>query len=184
MKEEQASSIGGFLQADHERLDRLLVNVTRESSNLDRASYDEFRRGLLRHIGIEEKLLFPWAMKFGSPEEKATAGTLRLQHGAFAALLVLEPSLDVVNTLQHILARHNPIEEGLDGFYASCETLAGDEAQTLLAQIKASPDVPVAIRAQSPQLIAAASRCLVRAGFEASLLDHSLLDTSIIEDHR
>ncbi len=178
MKTEEASSIASFLQADHERLDQLLLSVVQETSELNREKYDEFRRGLLKHIGIEERLLFPWAVKFGSADEKAIATTLRSHHGALAAVLVLEPSLGVINAVKHILAHHNPIEEGLEGFYVSCETLAGNEARSLLAQIKNSPDVPLAIRAQSRQLVAAASRCLVRAGFQPSLLDLSLSDPS------
>ena len=48
--------IAGYLADDHARLDALLTRGT-----TDPAAYADFRRGLLRHIGMEEKILLPVA---------------------------------------------------------------------------------------------------------------------------
>ena len=48
-----------FLADDHDRLDVLLRSAVTPSGEIDLVSYQEFRAGLLRHIGIEEKILFP-----------------------------------------------------------------------------------------------------------------------------
>lgn len=44
------------LTADHARLRALLAQATGQP--FDRAAFEQFRAGLLRHIGIEEKLVF------------------------------------------------------------------------------------------------------------------------------
>ena len=163
-------TIQEFLEQDHDRLDALLAHSLGWEGQVDRASFDEFRKGLLKHIGIEEKLLFPEAVKAGSPEQRAIAATLRLQHGAIASLLVIEPTAASIRALQYVLAVHNPIEEGYGGFYADCERLIGDKMQTMLDQVKSAPEVLVATRAQNAQVIESAKRSLVRAGFPASLL--------------
>jgi len=73
-----------FLSADHARLDALLETCMRTDENW-RESYDAFRRGLLRHISIEERVLFPELRKrrgTTSLEQK-----LHRDHAALAALL-------------------------------------------------------------------------------------------------
>jgi hypothetical protein len=133
--------------------------------------YDEFRRGILRHIGIEEKLLLPYA-KAGKDEELVQlAAKLRLHHGAIAALLVLNPAPAVLRAFHGIFAVHNPLEEGSNGFYERCERLATSDIETLRTAVDKAPEVPLAIRAQSSLLYDAARRSLVRAGFPETLLD-------------
>ena len=74
-------TIAAYLHADHERLRRLLHRAT-AATELDLAAFADFRRGLLRHIGIEEKLLLPAARgaRGGSPLERAR--DLRIDHAA------------------------------------------------------------------------------------------------------
>ena len=48
--------VTGYLMEDHERLHRLLARAAGEP--FDHEAFEQFRGGLLRHIGIEEKLLF------------------------------------------------------------------------------------------------------------------------------
>jgi hypothetical protein len=92
------------------------------------ATYDEFRRGLLKHIGMEEKILLPAAQQARGGEPLPVAAKLRLQHGAIAALMVPTPTPAIVRALRTMLAAHNEIEEGPSGLYDTCERLLETEA--------------------------------------------------------
>ena len=58
----QITSINAVLTADHRRLDKIIADVCRsvEEGELERAehTYQEYMEGLLRHIRVEEDLLF------------------------------------------------------------------------------------------------------------------------------
>jgi hypothetical protein len=54
-----AAPIGRWLSVDHARLEALLRQSTAPAEMIDPAPYDGFRRGLVRHIGIEVKVLLP-----------------------------------------------------------------------------------------------------------------------------
>jgi hypothetical protein len=69
-----------------------------------------------------------------------------------------------------VLDTHNPFEEMEDGVYAQCERLAGAEIDKLRAQIADAPRVPVSAWMDSPKVIAAAKRVLIRAGYNGALL--------------
>src|SRR6185295_2002294 len=112
-----------------------------------------FRQGLLRHIGMEEKILLPAAHRVRDGEPLPIAAQLRLDHGAIAALLVPTPTPTIVAALRAILARHNGLEEGAEGVYARCERLAGNDAETLLAELRATPEVPVAPHDDGPRIM-------------------------------
>ena len=85
-------AIHRFLTDDHRRLDALLERAVADVQRFDHAAYAAFRGGLLRHIGLEEKILLPEAQRLRGGEPLAVAATLRLQHGAIAALLVPTPT--------------------------------------------------------------------------------------------
>ena len=159
-----------FLEQDHERLDVLLARSLDSNASINENAFDEFRKGLLKHIGIEEKLIFVFVARSNALEHQAIARTLRLHHGALASLLALRPSPALISAIRTILSIHNPIEEGPHQFYEICESLMGDQASDSLARIVAAPEVPVATRKQTSQLLEAAKRSLVRAGFSDDLL--------------
>ena len=80
-------SIRQFLTDDHRRLDALLERTRECRTPEELAAYDEFRRGILKHIGIEEKILLAAAARLrGAPLEQAAR--LRLDHGAIVSLLM------------------------------------------------------------------------------------------------
>ncbi len=159
----------GFLADDHARLDALLRRALADPNHIDAIAYAEFRAGLLKHIGMEEKILLPAAQRARGGEPLPIAAKLRLDHGALAALLVPSPTLAVVAALRRILAAHNPIEEGPGGLYDTCEELAGAERDTILARLRAAPDVRVARHVDGPRVLAAAHQALKRAGFHFDL---------------
>src|SRR4030095_15443104 len=83
----------------------------------------EFRGALLRHIGLEEKILLPAARFANGGKPVHGAEQLHLDHGALAALLVPTPTMAILRAIHTILERHNNIEEGSEGAYAECEWL-------------------------------------------------------------
>jgi hypothetical protein len=56
-----------FLADDHVRLDGLLRRAATDAAHIDRAAYAESRAGLLKHIGMEEKILLPAAQRARGP---------------------------------------------------------------------------------------------------------------------
>jgi hypothetical protein len=159
-----------FLAGDHARLDRLLERAMTEAGAIDRAAYAEFRAGLLKHIGMEEKILLPAAQRLRGGEALVLAAKVRLDHGALAALLVPTPTPAIIATLRTILEGHNALEEGSGGLYECCERLMGAEAEVLLAQLQAAQEVPVAPHADGPQVMGVVRRALARAGYDAALM--------------
>ncbi len=133
-----------FLSADHERLDALLATCLRTG---DSDAYDAFRRGLLRHIAIEERVLFPRLRTQSglTPLEEQ----LHRDHAALAALLVPPPTGDELGRIASILAAHNPLEEEDGGLYEIVETVAGDELAQLMSSVNAIPAVRVMPNADS-----------------------------------
>ncbi len=134
-------------------------------------AYGEFRKGILRHIAMEEKFVIPaiLAARGGTPLH--IARQLRLEHGAIAALLVPPPGKGIIESLQKVLAHHHQLEEGTGGLYESCERYAETEADKVLEQSKGLPEVPVLPHNPSPIAYEAAVRTLARAGYTVSESD-------------
>ena len=89
--------------------------------------------GILKHIGIEEKILLTAAARLrGAPLEQAAR--LRLDHGAIVSLLMPIPTPSIIRAIRTVLAAHNPIEEGDGGVYDICEKLAASEHDELLGE--------------------------------------------------
>ena len=137
------SAFGPISQAladDHRRLEALLDRATAVAGRIDRALFEQFRAGLLRHIGVEEKILLPAARRVrGSP--LPVAHQLRLDHGAIAAMLVPTPTPSLVLRLRALLEVHDELEEGPGGVYEACDTLLASEATQLLLEIHEYPAV-------------------------------------------
>ncbi len=134
-----------LLSHDHDRLDALLSACLRDDGSIDGISYDEFRRGLLRHIGIEERVLFPAIRK--QRGESPLQQQLHRDHAALAALLVPPPTSAEINAIRLILAEHNPLEENPGGLYEEIE-----ETPELMKAVQNFPDVPVARFSDTPLL--------------------------------
>lgn len=150
------------LSADHNRLDALLAAAVREDGTIDEEKYAQFRRGLLTHIGIEEKILFPEVRKRG--------GDLRLQdqlhrdHAVLAALLVPPPTAREIEQIRAILGQHNPLEESPGGFYESVERLTGADLDDVMRRIRAFPEARVAPYSDSALLRKSIEELLKKAG--------------------
>ena len=156
-----------FLADDHRRLDGLLHKAVTDPHQVDGAAYDQFRAGLLRHIGMEEKILLPAVQRLRGGEPLSIAAKLRLDHGVLAALLMPTPTAAIIATIRHILAGHNALEEGAEGLYALCDELAGPEAELLVARFLAAPEVKVMAHNDSQAVVTTVRRALERAGYTA-----------------
>jgi hypothetical protein len=159
-----------LLLAEHARLDGLLTRAAEISGELSVETYAAFREALLRHIRVEEKILLPMAQRKRDGVPLPLTARLRLDHGALAALLMLPPQAQTFHALRTILDVHNPLEEGEGGVYTQCEALAGAESNEIKEQVAKSTRVPVSSWVDSPMVVAAAQRVLVRAGYSAALL--------------
>jgi hemerythrin HHE cation binding domain-containing protein len=138
-----------LLSHDHDRLDDLL-RAALGGETIDEQKFAEFRRGLLRHIGIEEKILFAEMRNRGGLTE--IERQLHRDHAALAALLVPPPSRADIDQIRSILEQHNPLEEDAGGFYDRFEQLAGADLAALTARVREYPEVPTAPYTDSPIL--------------------------------
>jgi hypothetical protein len=154
-----------YLANDHRRLEDALRRALLADKRIDPQPYLEFRGGLLRHIGMEEKILLPAARAVrGSP--LPVAAKLRLDHGALAALLVLTPTPAIVAAIRSILDAHNSLEEGPDGVYSECEKLTAFAADHILARLQSAPAVAMNPYVDSPIAIQSAHDAVRRAGHD------------------
>jgi len=133
-----------YMAADHDRLDRLLERARSSNDRFDVDAFEEFRVGLLRHIGIEEKILLSEARRRRGGDPLPIAARLRVEHAAIASLLVPTPDHALVGEIQTLLVPHNRAEEEAGGAYELIETLAGDDAEELLRRAQAAPWPPPA----------------------------------------
>ena len=150
---------------DHRRLDDLLHRATKDMDAIDMSLYSQFRSGLLKHIAMEEKILFPAAQRYRGGKPLELAAKLRLDHGAIAALLVPPPSRTIVAALRSILEKHDLLEEMPEGAYDMCEQLAGEELDSLMDSVLSSPEVPPNPYNPNPNVLEATRRALARAGY-------------------
>ena len=155
-----------YLSDDHDRLDALLESAVAKAGVIDMEPYSVFRKGLLRHISMEEKIALPAIAKWEDGKKAAIAERLRLDHGAIVSLLVPPPNPSIILTLRSIFAVHNPLEEQEGGLYQLFETLAGAETESMLAELKAAPAVLVLPHNEQPDILELTKRAVSRAGYE------------------
>jgi hemerythrin HHE cation binding domain-containing protein len=157
-------TIQQYLSDDHRRLEEALDRATKTAGRIEPEAYWEFRGGLLRHIGMEEKILLPAAQAARGGEALPLASRLHLDHGALAALLVLTPTDSIVAAIRKILQTHNVIEEGPGGVYSQCEELPGVDSAQVLFRLQNVPPVAMAEYSDNAIALQSARNALQRAG--------------------
>ena len=155
-----------FFTKDHRRLDYLLDKATEDINNIQMTYYHQFRTGLLKHIKMEEKILFPAAQKANGNVPLPLAAKLRLDHGALTALMVVPPSREMIKVLRYVLDKHDLLEEEPGGMYDVCEKLTEGETNHLLQQLEKIAEVPVHPFNEAAYALDVAKRTLLRAGFD------------------
>ena len=161
-----AGPITRVLVEDHGRLETLLQSAGAPAGQVDAAAYAQFRAGLLRHIGMEEKILLPAAQRLRGGQPLPIAPKLRLDHGALAALLMPTPTGAIIAMIRGILKSHDLLEEGRGGLYETCEELAHSEIEPLLAKLRTTPEVVVMPYNDGPAVRNAVQRAVERAGYD------------------
>lgn len=138
------SSIGEAFEHDHRRLEQALeaamAHARAERWEAAAAAFGTFRRGIERHMEVEEQVLFP-AVE-GSAETPLTA-ILRKGHRDLRAFFGelddalqardLEECRRIAATVQALLARHDEKEEV--ELYPAAEARLGAEAAAVAARL-------------------------------------------------
>jgi hypothetical protein len=155
-----------YLAEDHRRMEALLTLAAADCGASPVGAYAEFRAALLRHIGMEEKILIPAALQARRGKPLPIADKIRLDHGALAALLVPPPTPEIMAVVRAILSGHNQLEEGTGGFYETCERLAGDEVERLLDELRNFPCPRLKPNVSGPSILEATRHALSRAGYD------------------
>ena len=145
-------TIHEHLSRDHQRLEALLVQSTVDPGHIDDVAYKDFRSGLLRHIAMEEKVLFPLARGGSDPTFAELVRTLHADHAAIASLLVPPPTRASIATLREVLEEHNPLEDAPGGLYARVDELAGARVPELIAQMEAIAPVRASQYLDEPRI--------------------------------
>lgn len=134
--------ITDYLAADHARLRAHMDQATQDGAVI-LEHYEAFRSGLLRHIGIEERVLFPAVKLALDGEYPPGTAQLRLEHAAITSLLVPTPDVALCSELKALLSDHDGREEGPSGVYAACEAcLTAEQSAELAVQAAARSVVP------------------------------------------
>lgn len=148
--------IHALLAADHDRIDALFERAVRSSGEIDLEAFGEYRKALARHIGAEEKILFPAVKKAGS--EVPQMKRLRADHGKLVAMLVPTPTPELVAEIRSVLDPHNELEEAEGGVYDACERALGEDVERVLAELADAPEVPMRVHYDGPLVEVAAAR--------------------------
>ena len=159
------SGIAEFLAKDHERLDALLTQACADETRIDGDAYEAFRRGLLKHVGMEELILLPAARRLGGAAV-TLAQRARLDHAALTSLLIPTPTAKLMSVLRAVLEPHDRMEEEEGGLYAQCVRALGTEEESVLARLRAASDIPPAAHVDGPHVAASIRKALAAAGYK------------------
>ncbi len=151
-------TISAWLEQDHRRLGAFLSRALEG----DAAAYAKLRGGLLRHIGIEEKILLR-ELAAVRAKPVALAAQLHLDHAALAALLVPSPTPVLLERVRALLELHDPLEEGPRGLYAIADEALGERRAELLTRFAAAPEPPLARHFDGPRAFQAIDALLAHA---------------------
>ena len=155
------------LALDHRAMEVLLERASCGDPDgaIDLEAFEQFRARLLRHIAIEEKLLFPAARRAGAgPALLERMHRLRVEHAAITTLLVPTPDAALIDELRRALGPHDAVEEAPGGVYQECEALIGDGCDTLLDEVLAYPPVKLARHVDGRRSVRTLAEALARAG--------------------
>lgn len=152
-----------WLLLDHAEIGDLLARSVIHG-RLDAAAFESFRERLLRHIGIEEKLVFPAIRQDADPGLAEGLATLRREHAALTSLLVPTPDPALAAEIHGLLERHDLAEETPGGIYDQVLARLTDErARELLIRARARDRVPTVRHFDGPGTVRTAAEALARA---------------------
>jgi hypothetical protein len=100
-----------YLADDHRRLDALPERAMSDPENIDAAAYAQFRSGLLKHIGVEEKMFLPRGTKATPRRTASRRAQTAPRSRRVGCAAGPSPTAPVVAAIRVIFNVHNPIEE-------------------------------------------------------------------------
>lgn len=159
-------AISEYLAHDHDRLDGYLLQALSADGTINTEAYHLFRQGLMRHIGIEEKILIPALLSGPHTEIRPAIDRIRLDHSAVVALLVPAPSAVIITALRTILTGHNALEEENGGIYERGDLYDPEELRGIAQKMKEFPEVRSLPNNADPKILEATRRALQRAGYD------------------
>lgn len=153
-----------WLIRDHQEIDGLLRRAEGGGphAGLDAAAFESFRARLLRHIAIEEKVLFP-AVEARGGAPLARRRRLRVEHAAITSLLVPSPDRALIGELRRLLEPHDELEEAPGGVYEECMAALGDSWSEVLDRARGYPAVKVASHFDGRGTVRTAAAALAKA---------------------
>lgn len=154
-----------FFTEDHHRIETLLNKATPATGEINLEYYLLFRAALLRHIKMEETILFPAVKKVSADTMQHTIAKFRTEHGALTSLMVPTPTLTLIKVVKQVLQQHDFEEEKPGGLYDVCEALTKNETENLLQLLKQTPEIPLNPLNPSANALETAKRSLLRAGY-------------------
>ncbi len=153
MKDNDAASIAGFLNADHRRLDQIWneCRTAIASGDIDklRTHFAQFAPGLRRHIRMEEDVLFPAFEDRTGMREAGPTVVMRAEHKEIQASLdridalarsgdraaVMQAGASEQTRLVGVLRPYNSKEESV--LYPMADELfSAEERATLLTRMR------------------------------------------------
>lgn len=152
-----------YMTDDHARLDELLARATANADRFDGDAFERFRAGLLRHIGVEEKILLREARMRRGGEPLPIAARLRVEHAALVSLLVATPNHALAGEIRLLLAAHNAVEEQDGGLYDVVDALVDTDATLLLQRARATVEPPLAAHFDGAGVMRTAAEALALA---------------------
>lgn len=158
--------IYNFFTEDHRRIEDILEKAIENSDEINLEFYHQFRTGLLTHIKMEEKTLFPAAVLGNGGEPIPLAAKLRLDHGALTSLMSIPPTHELIRVVKKILEIHDRLEEEQGGMYDQCEKLTAEQTAEVMQKLTEVTEVPVHPFNNHPAVFGAMKRALERAGFD------------------
>jgi hypothetical protein len=162
-----------FFTKDHHRLGELLDRATGQPDEIKMEYYHRFRTGLLRHIKMEEKILFPAAQEANKEVTLKLLPRYRSEHGALTALMVPPPTSSLIKVIRYVLEKHDLAEEEPGGLYDICEALTQNQTLELLDRLAHTAEVPVHPPHPGSFALDAAKRALGRAGYDYDVIIRS-----------
>lgn len=159
-----------FFTKDHDRIENLLDKASENPERIEMTYYSQFRSGLLRHIKMEERILFPAARKVNKELISELLPRFRAEHGALTALMVPPPDSAVIKAIRYVMEKHNEAEEKDGGMYEVCEELTHGQTQELIEELEAMKEVPTLPHNTHPIAMEAAKRALERADYDYDVI--------------
>jgi len=108
------SDLGQLYEIDHRRIDFNIASFKNTSNGKENAYvyYKRFRDQILRHIELEENVLFPALSEYGDESSLESIGKFINGHRRFLSILSVRPaSPDKIDELLRSLAVHGKAEE-------------------------------------------------------------------------